>query len=118
MASTKVRPKLNAPSKGKVLKTRTPLVKRLQTGPYLNRLTVLWVQTNGVTFNTTGFFARVFRGNTLIATAFFDRFGVVQFANIGTLTTANLTVRIFNSQGVQFRSRSIPAGSEAFAVIG
>ncbi|MFB9331020.1 hypothetical protein ACFFSY_34200 [Paenibacillus aurantiacus] len=117
MASTRVKPKRLASSKGRVIRTA-----KIPTGSakavYLNRLTVLWVQNNGVTFNTRGFFARLFRNNTLVSTAFFDNFGVVQFGNVGVLTTSNLTIRIFNTHGVQFRSRSIPAGSEAFAVIG
>ncbi|TYP70325.1 hypothetical protein [Paenibacillus methanolicus] len=117
MASTRVRPKRLASSTGRVIRTAKIPAGTTQS-VYLNRLTALWVQSNGVTFSTNGFFARLYRNNTLISTAFFDNFGVVQFRNVGVLTTSNLTIRIFNSAGVQFRSRSIPAGSEAFAVIG
>ena len=56
MANKRVKPKLNVPSNGKVIRTKVPAAKRLQTGPYLSRLTVLWVNNNGVTFNTSGFF--------------------------------------------------------------
>lgn len=117
MASTRVKPKRLASSTGRVIRTAKIPAGSAQA-VYLNRLTVLWVQNNGVTFRTNGFFARLFRNNRLVATAFFDGNGVVQFGNVGVLTTSNLTLRIFNSNGVQFRARTIPAGSEAFAVIG
>ncbi|MCR8846292.1 hypothetical protein NQ117_21640 [Paenibacillus sp. SC116] len=88
-------------------------------GPYLNRFTVVWVQLNGIPFNTRGFTARAFANGVLIATAPFDRFGVVQFRNIGTPTNVPLVIRTFNANGVQFRrTRVIPAGNEAFAIIG
>ncbi|TFE25770.1 hypothetical protein [Cohnella luojiensis] len=86
--------------------------------PTFNRLTVVWVQNNGVPFNTTGFFARLSRGGILVSTANFDRFGVVRFNNVGTLTNVSFTLRLFNRNGVLFRTRFIPAGVETFAVIG
>jgi hypothetical protein len=86
--------------------------------PTFSRLTVVWVQNNGVPFDTTGFFARLSRGNTLVSTASFDRFGVVRFNNIGTLTNVAYTLRVFSNNGVLFRTRTIPAGVETFAIIG
>ena len=53
-----------------------------------------------------------------MSTAFFDRFGVVRFNNIGTLTNVSYTLRVFNANGIQFRTRTIPAGVETFAIIG
>ncbi|MFD0673977.1 hypothetical protein [Cohnella sp. GCM10027633] len=88
------------------------------TGPIFSRLTVLWVQSSGVPFDTTGFFARLSRGSTLVSTASFDRFGVARFNNIRTLTTVSYTLRLFNANGVLFRTRTIPAGVETFAIIG
>ncbi|MCQ6558818.1 hypothetical protein [Paenibacillus mendelii] len=118
MASTRVRPRLRVPGTGRVIRKTTSIKRRSKSGPILSRLTVVWVQNNGVTFNTTGFFARLFRGNTLVSTASFDNFGVVRFANVRTLTNATFTIRVFSASGVLFRQRTIPAGSEAFAIIG
>jgi hypothetical protein len=115
------------PPKGDSKKSRIIRTKNLSrssssgrtgSGPIFSRLTVVWVQNNGVPFNTTGFFARLFRGNQLVSTAGFDRFGVVRFNNIGTLTNVTFTIRTFNSNGILFRTRIIPAGVEAFAIIG
>ncbi|MFC5530862.1 hypothetical protein [Cohnella yongneupensis] len=58
------------------------------------------------------------RGGTLVSTADFDRFGVARFNNIGTLTTISYTLRLFSPAGVLFRTRTIPAGVETFAIIG
>ena len=88
------------------------------TGPILSRLTVVWVQFNGVPFNTTGFFARLTRGGVLVSTASFDSFGVVRFNNIATPTNVSYTLRVFSARGVLFRTRTLPAGIEAFAIIG
>ncbi|RUS42069.1 hypothetical protein [Cohnella sp. AR92] len=87
-------------------------------GTTFSRLTVLWVQQNGVTFNTTGFFATLSRNNRTVSRASFDSFGVVRFNNIRVLTTVSYTLRTFDSRGVLFRERTIPAGVEAFAIIG
>ncbi|MFS0727100.1 hypothetical protein [Paenibacillus sp. 1P07SE] len=120
MASPRVKPRLR--SRGRrasaVLMKAGPIKSANQSGPIFNRLTVVWVQSNGVPFDTTGFFARLYRGNTLVQTSSFDRFGVVRFSRVETLTQVSYTIRVFNSSGVQFRSRSIPAGVETFAVIG
>ncbi len=120
MAVARVRPPLKdkAGAKGGIPRRVKPIAKSNQTGPTLSRLTVLWVQTNGVPFDTTGFFARIYSGGTLVQTASFDRFGVVRFSSIPTLTNRNFVIRVFSSAGVQFRERSIPAGVEAFAIIG
>ena len=67
MASSRVKPMLNVPSTGKVIrKAARPKSLNQGTGPILSRLTVVWVQTNGVPFNTTGFFARLFRKTNLL----------------------------------------------------
>lgn len=89
-----------------------------QAGPIFNRFTVVWVDTNGIPFSTAIFFARLFRGNTVVSTASFDNFGVVRFDNIRTLTNAEFTLRIYRVDGVLYRTRTIPAGVETFAVIG
>jgi hypothetical protein len=86
--------------------------------PILDRLTVTWVQSNGVPFDTTGFFARLFRNGTLVQTAAFDRFGVVRFSSVATLTQVSYTLRVFDANGFLFRTRTIPAGVETFAIIG
>lgn len=90
----------------------------LRYGPILSRLTVVWVQNTGIPFDTTGFFARLSRGSTLVSSARFDRYGVVRFSNINTLTNFTYTVRVFSSNGTLFRTRTIPAGVETFAIIG
>ncbi|MBD2844897.1 hypothetical protein IDH44_06830 [Paenibacillus sp. IB182496] len=119
MASAKVRPPLLATRvRGAVLRTRKKARQANVTGPILPRLTVAWVQQNGVPFDTTGFFARLFRGNTLVQSSGFDRFGVVRFSRVNTLTNASFTVRVYSDNGVLFRTRTIPAGVEIFAVIG
>ncbi|MBW7476779.1 hypothetical protein K0T92_18835 [Paenibacillus oenotherae] len=119
MAYTRIKPKLySTSSSGKVIRTTKPQGLYQQSGPILNRLTVLWVQRNGVPFNTTGFFALLIRNGLVVSSASFDRFGVVRFNNIGTPTNVSYTIRTFSSSGVLFRSRTIPAGVEAFAIIG
>lgn len=117
---TRIPPLKDPELKGKAAPSRVlkTVHKKQVRGPILNRFTVVWVQLNGVPFSTPGFFARVFVGNRLISTRSFDRFGVVRFNNIGTLTNVALTIQIFNSNGVLFRTRRVPAGVEAFAVIG
>lgn len=107
------------PLKGsRIIRTKVSKVTRSQNGPILRRLTVVWVQNNGVPFDTTGFFARLSRGNTVVSTAGFDNFGVVRFSNIRTLTNVTYTIRTFNDNGVLFRTRTIPAGVETYAIIG
>ncbi|SFF29424.1 hypothetical protein SAMN05216378_5835 [Paenibacillus catalpae] len=118
--AARIKPTLKSPSKGKgkVVKRAAQLAPQ-QSGPIFSRLTVVWVTDEGIPFNTTGFFARLYRGNTIVSTASFDRFGVVRFNNITTLTTAVFTIRIFRSaDGALFRTRTIPSGVETFAVIG
>lgn len=88
-------------------------------GPRLSRLTIVWVQSNGVPFNTSGGFVAVLsRGGVNIATARFDNFGVAVFGSIATLTRVSYTLRIFSLNGLLFRTRFLPAGIEAYAVIG
>ena len=115
MASPRVKPKLNS---SKVIRTAKLVRKPGKTGPIFRRLTVVWVQSNGVPFDTTGFFARLFRGTTLVQTPSFDRFGVVRFSNVRTLTQVAYTLRVFSANGTLFRTRNIPAGVETFAIIG
>jgi hypothetical protein len=115
MASPKVKPRLKSK---KVIRTSKLVRKSGRSGPILSRLTVVWVQSNGVPFDTTGFFARLSRGTTLVQTASFDRFGVVRFSRVDTLTQVAYTIRVFNANGTLFRTRSIPAGVETFAIIG
>ncbi|NIK72031.1 hypothetical protein [Paenibacillus sp. BK720] len=118
--AARIRPTLKSPSKGKgkAIKRAAQLAPQ-QSGPIFSRLTIVWVNEEGIPFNTTGFFARLSRGNTIVSTANFDRFGVVRFNNITTLTTATFTLRIFRSaDGALFRTRTIPSGVETFAVIG
>ncbi|MFC4779598.1 hypothetical protein ACFO9Q_22690 [Paenibacillus sp. GCM10023252] len=103
--------------KGKVI-SATRKASALQVGPTFSRLTVLWVGSNGVPFDTSGFFARLFRGNSIVQTASFDGFGVVRFSRVSTLTTVSYTIRLYNENGVQFRVRTIPAGVQTYAVIG
>jgi hypothetical protein len=105
--------------KSRVLRTKSlSRSSGTSSGPIFTRLTVVWVQINGVPFNTTGFFARLFWGNQLVSTANFDPFGVVRFNNISTLTNVPFTLLTFNRNGILFRTRFIPAGVETFAIIG
>lgn len=84
----------------------------------LNRLTVVWVNRRGVPFDTSGFNAVLSRGTRIVEVARFDRNGVVQFRGIRTLTRVSYTLRLFDNRGRLFRTRFIPAGVEAFVVIG
>lgn len=104
----------------KVVKYAVPKKLKARQNPILNRFTAVWVQSNGVPFDTTGFFATLTRTNTgqLVSTRSFDPFGVVRFGNIRTLTRFTYTLRTFDSNGVLFRTRVIPPGVEAFAIIG
>ncbi|MWC31345.1 hypothetical protein [Paenibacillus sp. MMS18-CY102] len=102
---------------GVIRKVKVPTSIR-QSGPILSRFTVVWVQTSGVPFRTTNFFAQLVRNGVVVATAGFDPFGVARFNNITTLTTATFQLRAFNPFGVLQRVRTVPSGVEAFAIIG
>jgi hypothetical protein len=116
--ANRVKPPILGPKKkNKALLKRTK-VRKLQNGPTFSLLTILWVDLNGVPFNTTGFYGALFRGTTLVQTAAFDRFGAVYFSQVPTLTTANYTLQVYDSFGRVYHTKSIPAGVEAFAVIG
>ncbi|REE92816.1 hypothetical protein A8990_103114 [Paenibacillus taihuensis] len=125
MATKRVKPLLyNPASTGRVIRKsvqksccNTPSGGS-SSNPTFNRLTVVWVNRNGVPFDTTGFFARLFRNGVLVSTASFDSFGVVRFNNIGTPTNVSYTIRTFNANGVLFRTRTIPRGVAAYAIIG
>ncbi|WP_027094509.1 hypothetical protein [Cohnella thermotolerans] len=114
------RPKpANADSKkSKVVKFVAVRKPKARQTPTFTRLTVVWVQNNGVPFDTTGFFATLTRSGQVVSTASFDSFGVVRFANVSTLTQVSYTLRVFNSDGTLFRTRTIPNGVETFAIIG
>lgn len=91
----------------------------IRKSPRLSVFTVIWVNRSGIPFHTTGFFAVAFTtSGRRVATATFDSFGVAQFLSIPTRTSIRLVVRIFNRRGVLFRTRRVPAGVEAFSVIG
>jgi hypothetical protein len=116
--ANRVKPPILGPKKkNKTLLKRTK-VRKLQSGPTFSLLTILWVDQNGLPFNTTGFYAALFRGSVLVQTAAFDRFGAVYFSQVPTLTTVNYTLQVYDSLGRVYRTRLIPAGVEAFAVIG
>lgn len=119
MAVKRPKPSLHDSGRSRIVRLKAGSRPRASvTGPVFPRLTVLWVQSSGVPFDTTGFFARLSRGSTLVSTASFDRYGVARFNNIRTLTTVSYTLRLFNASGVLFRTRTIPAGVETFAIIG
>ncbi|BBI35279.1 hypothetical protein [Cohnella abietis] len=118
MAVQRPRPKQGDSKGSRIIRRKIAGTRNINNNPTFNRLTVVWVQRNGVPFDTTGFFARLSRGNTLVSTASFDRFGVVVFNNIRTLTNVSYTLRVFSNNGVLFRTRTIPAGVETFAIIG
>lgn len=120
--ASKVRPKQHAKYKGRVISA--PLLKKHvrrfgNSEPILRALTLVWVQANGVPFNTSGgFIAQLSRGGVVVATTAFDDFGVARFNNIPTLTRVSFRLTIFDLQGRIFRIRTLPAGIEAFAIIG
>lgn len=119
MAIKRPKPLLADNKKSRIIRTKNvSRTGRIGNNPTFSRLTVVWVQNNGVPFDTTGFFARLSRGQTLVSTANFDRFGVVRFNNVNTLTNVTYTLRVFSSNGVLFRTRTIPAGVQTFAIIG
>ncbi|REE91589.1 hypothetical protein A8990_10497 [Paenibacillus taihuensis] len=123
MATKRVKPlRYNPASTGRVIRksvqTSTNGSRGSNTNPTFNRLTVLWVNIDGVPFNTTGFFARLFRNGQLVATASFDRYGVVRFNNINTLTNFSYNIRTYDANGLEYRSRNIPAGVQTYAIIG
>ncbi|MFC4809103.1 hypothetical protein [Paenibacillus sp. GCM10023250] len=118
MASKRVKPQPYVTGSGKMVRRAVPDKLIRQTGPIFDRLTVVWVQFNGVPFDTTGFFAQLVRNGRVVSTASFDRFGVVRFNNIPTLTNVSYTIRTFDRSGFLFRSRFIPARVETFAIIG
>ncbi|WP_415839634.1 hypothetical protein [Paenibacillus tarimensis] len=114
-----MKPKQMASKGGKVIRRRAVGSRLVSaTGPTFIRLTVSWVQQNGVPFDTTGFFARLYQGNRIVQTAAFDRFGVVRFSRVPTLTDVTYTIRVIDQNGVQFRQRTIPAGVQTYSIIG
>ncbi|CAM4022171.1 hypothetical protein L1N85_12230 [Paenibacillus alkaliterrae] len=116
--ANRVKPPFFGPKGKSKAFNKTTIVGKLQNGPTFNVLTILWVAGNGVPFNTTGFNAALYRGNRLVQTARFDRFGVVFFSRVGTLTTVSYRLVLYDNAGIIFRRRTIPAGVQAFAVIG
>lgn len=114
----RVKPTLSkSGSKGKVVK-RWPLIGAKNVPIIFSRLTIVWVQFNGVPFDTTGFNASLTRRGRVVATTPFDRFGVARFNSIRTLTSVSFRLQAFDDNGVVFRTRIIPAGVEVFAIIG
>lgn len=118
MTIQRIKPLLGDSKRSRIIRVKKTSRSQGTNQPTFNRLTVVWVQNNGVPFDTTGFFARLSRGNTLVSTASFDRFGVVRFNNIRTLTNVSYTLRVFSRNGALFRTRTIPAGVQTFAIIG
>lgn len=112
------KPPIFGPKTTKNVQLKRTKAFKLQGGPTFNRLTVLWVDSSGIPFNTAGFNAALFRGGELVQTAAFDRFGAVFFSLIPTLTTVNYTIQVYDSFGRVYRTKTIPAGVEAFSVIG
>lgn len=102
----------------RVKRVRLNKSKRAKVSQLLSRFTVLWVNTLGVPFNTTGFFLRVFRRGVLIAVVPFDSFGTAVVPNLFTPITSSLTIQTVSSTGIVFRQRRVPAGVSSFAVIG
>lgn len=102
---------------GIVVRTTRPSLTA-STSPTFNRLTVVWVQSSGVPFQTTNFFAQLIRNGRVVSQAVFDPFGVVRFNNIGTLTQVSYELRAFNPIGILQRVRTIPRGVQTFAIIG
>lgn len=102
---------------GTVCRVKRPSIAAI-SGPIFSRLTVVWVQGNGVPFTTPNFFAQLIRNGRIVSQAGFDPFGVVRFDNIPTLTQVSYQLRAFNPIGVLQRIRTIPAGVETFAIIG
>ncbi|GIP23965.1 MULTISPECIES: hypothetical protein [Paenibacillus] len=100
--------KLNASKYGRILKP----TQRLR------RLTIVWADTSGNPYNTTGFFATVSTtSGRLIQRARFDGFGVVVFSRISTPTNRDYIVRTFSSDGTQYREVTVPADNAAFVII-
>ncbi|TJY38504.1 hypothetical protein E5161_20185 [Cohnella pontilimi] len=91
---------------------------RSRQKPFFSTLTVVWVQSSGVPFNTTGFFATLSQDDVIIETAFFDSFGVVRFRNVQPVRSARLTLRVFDRNGVLFRTRIFSPGVETLVIIG
>jgi len=92
---------------------------QVKTNKILPSFTVIWSDTFGVPFLTSGFFVVAFnRFGRRIATANFDNYGVAKFTGIPTRTQIRLTLRAFNRNGLLFRTRFAPAGLEAFVIIG
>ncbi|PZD94660.1 hypothetical protein DNH61_17050 [Paenibacillus sambharensis] len=119
MAVKRVKPKRLTSKGGRVVRRRAVASTVVPViGPTFRRLTVSWVQQNGVPFDTTGFFARLYQGSRIVQTAAFDRFGVVRFSRVPTLTDVPYTIRVIDENGVQYRQRTIPAGVQTYAIIG
>ncbi|WP_229106751.1 hypothetical protein [Paenibacillus sp. 1001270B_150601_E10] len=112
-------PPLHQPSQGsRDVRKRKPAKHKQRITPYLSRFTVLWVQNNGVAFDTRGFRARVFNGRRLVGSASFDPYGTVRFNGIRTPTNAVLRLELLDEAGRVFRTRVVPADLTAFVVIG
>jgi hypothetical protein len=115
----RIKPSLkDALRKGKVIKKRANVIANQNAPQRFATLHIVWVQTNGVPFDTTGFRARLIRRGRVVATAAFDRFGVARFNTIDALTRVSFTLQAIDRNGIVFRTRRIPANIEVFAIIG
>ncbi|USB31895.1 hypothetical protein [Paenibacillus sp. YPG26] len=84
----------------------------------LRRLTIVWTNSFGNPYNTSGFFATVSTtSGRLIQTARFDSYGVVVFSRVSTPTSRNLIVRTFSSNGTLYTVTRVPEGNAAYVII-
>ncbi|ANE48623.1 hypothetical protein SY83_00910 [Paenibacillus swuensis] len=106
--------------KGKVLRKVVSGGKVLSkvASQRFSRLTIVWLQQNGNPFDTAGFRARLIRNGQVVAVTQFDRYGVARFSTIDALTRVSYTLQAVDSNGVVFRTRTVPARVEVFGIIG
>ncbi|MNN39690.1 hypothetical protein D3C81_1537380 [compost metagenome] len=92
--------------------------KLLKPTQRLRRLTIVWTNSLGNPYNTSGFFATVSTtSGRLIQTARFDGFGVVVFSRVSTPTNRDLIVRTFSSNGTLFTVTTVPEDNAAYVII-
>ncbi|RUT35455.1 hypothetical protein EJP77_00005 [Paenibacillus zeisoli] len=92
--------------------------KLLKPTQRLRRLTIVWTNSSGTPYNTSGFFATVSTtSGRLIQTARFDSYGVVVFSRVHTPTSRNLIVRTYSSSGLLYTVTTVPEDNAAYVVI-
>lgn len=111
-------PMKNSKSDSRTIRHRKPPTRKKPIAPYLSRFTVLWVQGNGVAYDTRGFVAKAYSCGKLLGRAPFDSYGTARFSKIRTPTKSLINLQLLDDCGRVYRVSAVPPDLTAFVVIG